>query len=443
MNPTLIKELLESKKYADLKVELLKGHAADIAELLDELDEKTTLLLFRLLPKGIAADVFAHLSPESQSELYMLVNEKELYDILSDLNFDDKIDFLEEIPANVVKRILRNSTETERKLINQFLQYPEDSAGSLMTIEYVDLKKEMTAEEALKKIREIALDKETIYTCYVTDASRHLEGILSLRDLVIASPEVKIEEIMNREMIYANTHDDKEDVAELIKKYDLLAIPVTDNEGRLVGIITVDDIVDVIEEENTEDFHKMATVGKIDINLLDASPLFLIKRRLPWLLLLIFVNIFSGAGIAHFEEVIQAVITLIFFLPLLIDSSGNAGAQSATLMIRAMAVGDVRLENWFRLFKKEFLVALPLGLIMGAAVALIGFYRGGIDVAIVVALAMVTVVMVGSIIGMCLPFIFSKLKFDPATASGPLVTSIADIAGVLIYFSIATWYLGF
>ncbi len=443
MNPTLIKELLESKKYADLKDELLKGHAADIAELLDELDEKTTLLLFRLLPKGIAADVFAHLSPESQSELYILVNEKELYNILSDLNFDDKIDFLEEIPANVVKRILRNSTETERKLINQFLQYPEDSAGSLMTIEYVDLKKEMTAEEALKKIREIALDKETIYTCYVTDASRHLEGILSLRDLVIASPEVKIEEIMNREMIYANTHDDKEDVAELIKKYDLLAIPVTDNEGRLVGIITVDDIVDVIEEENTEDFHKMATVGKIDINLLDASPLFLIKRRLPWLLILIFVNIFSGAGIAHFEEVIQAVITLVFFLPLLIDSSGNAGAQSATLMIRAMAVGDVRLENWFRLFKKEFLVALPLGLIMGAAVALIGFYRGGIDVAIVVALAMVTVVMVGSIIGMCLPFIFSKLKFDPATASGPLVTSIADIAGVLIYFSIATWYLGY
>ena len=443
MNTTLIKELLESKKYADLKGELLKGHTADIAELLDELDEKNTLLLFRLLPKGIAADVFAYLSPDSQSELYMLVNEKELYDILNDLNFDDKIDFLEEIPANVVKRILRSSTETERKLINQFLQYPEDSAGSLMTIEYVDLKKEMNAEEALKKIREIALDKETIYTCYITDASRHLEGILSLRDLVISAPTVKIEKIMNKEMIYANTHDDKEDVAELIKKYDLLAIPVTDNEGRLVGIITVDDIVDVIEEENTEDFHKMATVGKIDINLLDASPLFLIKRRLPWLLLLVFVNIFSGAGIAHFEEVIQAVITLVFFLPLLIDSSGNAGAQSATLMIRSMAVGDVRLENWFRLFKKEFLVALPLGLIMGAAVSLIGFYRGGIDVAIIVALAMVTVVMVGSIIGMCLPFIFSKLKIDPATASGPLITSIADIAGVLISFSIATWYLGF
>lgn len=442
MNPTLIKELLENKNFSELKNELLKGHIADIAEFIDALDEKSTLLVFRLLPKGTAADVFAYLSPESQSELYVLINEKELHDILEELDFDDKIDFLEEIPANIVKKILRNSPETERKLINQFLKYPEDSAGSLMTIEYVDLKKEMTVEQALEKIRKIALDKETIYTCYVTDASRHLEGILSLRDLVIAAPSTKIEEIMNREMIYAKTHDDKEDVADLIKKYDLLAIPVTDNESRLVGIITVDDIVDVIEEENTEDFHKMATIGKIDMNLLEAGPFFLIKRRLPWLLLLIFVNIFSGAGIAHFEIVIQTVITLVFFLPLLIDSSGNAGAQSATLMIRSMATGDVRLENWFKLFKKEFLVAIPLGLFMGATVSIIGYFRGGTNVAVVVALAMVAVVLVGSIIGMCLPFIFSKLNIDPATASGPLVTSIADIAGVLIYFSIAKWYLG-
>lgn len=441
MDLTLIKGLLANKKYTDLKNELLKGHTADIAEFIAALDEKNALLVFRLLPKGIAADVFAHLSPATQSELYVLVNEKELHGILAELDFDDKIDFLEEIPANVVKKILRNSSETERKLINQFLQYPEDSAGSLMTIEYVDLKKEMTVAEALEKIRKIALDKETIYTCYVTDASRHLEGILSLRDLVIAASSEIIEKIMNREMIYVNTHDDKEGVAELIKKYDLLAIPVTDNEGRLVGIITVDDIVDVIEDENTEDFHKMATVGKIDMNLLDASPLFLIKRRMPWLLLLIFVNIFSGAGIAHYEEVIQRVIALVFFLPLLIDSAGNAGAQSATLMIRSMAVGEVQIENWFKLLKKEFLVAIPLGIIMGVTVSVIGFYRGGFQVAVVVALAMVIVVLVGSIIGMCLPFIFSKVKIDPATASGPLVTSIADIAGVMIYFSIAAWYL--
>ncbi len=443
MDRELINQLLEEKKYASLKAEILKEHAADIAEYLCELDTKTRLLVFRLLPKETAADVFAELTTESQTELYVLVNEQELHDILDELDFDDKIDFLEEIPANVVKRILRNSTETERRLINQFLNYPDDSAGSLMTIEFVDLKKEMTVLEALEKVRMIALDKETIYTCYVTDASRHLEGVLSLRDLVIAPPDKKIAEIMRREIIYANTLDDKENVADLIKKYDLIAIPITDNENRLVGIITVDDIVDVIEEENTEDFHKMATIGKIDTSILDASPFFMIKKRLPWLLLLVFVNIFSGASIARFEGIIQAVITLVFFMPLLIDSAGNAGAQSATLMIRAMAVGDVKMENWFKLLKKEIFVALLLGLLMGLAVSFIGYYRGGYDVAVVVALAMVTVVLVGSTIGMCLPFIFSKLNIDPATASGPLVTSIADITGVLIYFSIASWYLNF
>lgn len=441
MNTAKINELLTERKYSLLKDELLKGQLVDIAEIIDELDAKTTLLVFRLLPKEIAADVFAYLSSESQSELSMLVNEQELQDILEALYFDDKIDFLEEMPANVVKRILRNAPESERKLINQFLNYSEDSAGSLMTIEFVDLKKEMLVSEALEKIRKNAPDKETIYTCYVTDASRHLEGILSLRELVMASLNKKIEEIMRREIIFAHTLDDKEYVADLIKKYDLLAIPVTDNEKRLVGIITVDDIVDVIEEENTEDFHKMATVGKINMNVLEAGPLFLLKKRLPWLLVLIFMNIFSGVGLAYFEKTIQAVIALVFFLPLLIGSAGNSGAQSATLMIRAMAVGDVRMNDWFKLLQKEVIVASLLGLIMGFAVSIIGIFKGGTDVAVVVALAMVAVVLVGSTIGMSLPFMFSKLKIDPATASGPLVTSIADIAGIVIYFSIASWYL--
>lgn len=441
INTELIQELLQEKKYTLLKEELLMWQIADIAEYIDELDAKNTLFVFRLLPKEIAADVFSYLSPESQTKLSVLVNEKELQDIIEDLYFDDKIDFLEEIPANVVKRILKNCSETERKLINQFLKYPEDSAGSLMTIEFVDLKKEMTVGEALDKIRRIAPDKETIYSCYVTDASRRLEGILSLRDLVIASPDKKIEEIMRGGIISAHTTDDKEYIAELIKKYDLLAIPITDNENRLVGIITVDDIVDVIEEENTEDFHKMATVGKINMNLLDASPFLLLKKRLPWLLALVFMNILSGAGIAYYEQTIHAVIALVFFLPLLIGSSGNAGSQSATLMIRALAIGDVKIGDWFKLLRKELIVAVVLGLAMGCAVSIIGIYRGGPDVAAVVALAMVAVVLFGSIFGMSLPFLFSKLKMDPAVASGPLVTSIADIAGVLIYFSIATWYL--
>lgn len=442
MDFTRMQELLQSRQYSLLKKELSKEQNVDIAEFLDELDARCTLLVFRLLPKEIAADVFSHLSAESQAQLSVLVNEQELRDILDDLKFDDKIDFLEEVPANVVKRILKHSTETERKLINKFLNYPEDSAGSLMAIEFVELKKEMLVSDALVKIRQGAPGKETIYICYVTDKSRHLEGVLSLRELVIASPEQKIEEIMNREVIYVHTLDDKEDVADLIQKYDLLALPVTDNENRLVGIITVDDIVDVIEEESTEDIHKMATVGKLDVNLLDASPFLLVRKRLPWLLVLIFINVFSGAFIAYYEATIQAVIALVFFLPLLIDSAGNAGSQSATLMIRALTVGDVELRDWFKLFRKEFIISLVLGIFMGLAVSVIGIFRGGIDVAIVVSLTMLVIVLVGSMIGMSLPFLFSKFKIDPAVASGPLVTSIADIAGVLIYFSIASWYLG-
>ena len=440
MNFANLQALMQKKQYAKLIDNLAKSHYADIGEFINQLDTKESILVFRLLPKKVAAEVFAYLDPESQAQISMQINEKELHDILNELYFDDKIDFLEEMPANVVKRILRNSPESERKLINQFLNYPEDSAGSLMTIEFVDLKKEMTVEEALARIREIALDRETIYTCYVTDAFRHLEGIVSLRDLVIARPEQKLEEIMQKRMVAATTLDDKEYVADLIKKYDLLAIPVTDIERRLVGIITVDDIVDVIEDENTKDIHKMASVGEIDINLLCASPLFLIKKRLPWLLVLILVNIFSGLGLAYFENTIQAVISLVFFLPLLINSAGNAGSQSSALMVRALALGDVNKNDWFKLLKKEVVVALLLGLAMSLAVSVIGVFNSTFDVAIVVALSMLSIVLIGSTIGMSLPFLLSKLNLDPATASGPLVTSIADIAGVIVYFSIATWY---
>lgn len=443
MESVEIKRLLREKKYSLLKDELLNEQVVDIAEFIDKLNIKAdVILVFRLLPKEIAAEVFPYLSSESQSEISMLVDEKELAEILDDLYFDDKIDFLEEMPASVVNRILQNASESERKLINQFLNYPDDSAGSIMTIEFVHFKKEMTVQEALDKIRSIAPGKETIYTCYVSDAYRRLEGIVSLRDLVLYPPTDTIADIMRTDIISIDTLDDKEYTADLIKKYNLLAIPVTDHEKRLVGIITVDDIIDVMEDETTEDFHKMATVGEINTSLLDASPWLLLRRRIPWLLILVFVNIFSGAGIAHFQETIESVIALVFFLPLLIDSAGNAGSQSATLMIRALAVGDVRIEDWFQLIKKEFLVAIPLGLFMALAVSLVGFFRAGIDVAVVVALSMVVIVVVGSTVGMSLPFVLNRFNKDPATASGPLVTSIADIAGVLIYFSIARWYLG-
>lgn len=442
MNFDQIMSLLNDKAYILLKKTLLEQKAPDIAEIIDELDPRNGLLVFRLLPKELAVDVFSFLSSESKGSMSRLVDEKELQEIVNELFFDDMIDFLEEMPANVVKRILVNTPETKRKLINQFLKYPDDSAGSVMTIEFVSLRKEMTVEEALSKIRATALEKETVYTCYVIDHERRLEGIVTLKDLVLHSLTKKIEDIMYRDVVSVTTLDNQEKAAELFKKYNFLALPVTDHENRLVGIITVDDIMDVVDEEYTEDLHKMATVGDLDTTILNASPSLLIKKRLPWLLILVFVNIFSGAGIASFEETIQSVISLVFFLPLLIDSAGNAGSQSATLMIRAMALGDVEMEDWFDLLKKEFMVSVPLGLCMALAVSVVGMYRGGMDLAVIVSLSMAIVVVVGSLIGMLLPFIFNKLKIDPATASGPLVTSIADIAGVLIYFSIATWYLG-
>ncbi len=437
-----IMSLLDDKEYVLLKEALLELKAPDIAEIIDELDSKSGLLVFRLLPKELAVDVFSFLSSDSKGSISRLVHEKELQEIVNELFFDDMIDFLEEMPANVVKRILINTPESKRKLINQFLNYPDDSAGSVMTIEFVSLRKEMTVEEALSKIRATALEKETVYTCYVMDHERHLEGIVTLKDLVLHSLTEKIEDIMHRDVISVTTLDNQERAAELFKKYNFLAMPVTDHENRLVGIITVDDIMDVVDEEYTEDLHKMATVGELDTTILNASPSLLIKKRLPWLLILVFVNIFSGAGIASFEETIQSVISLVFFLPLLIDSAGNAGSQSAALMIRALALGDVDTEDWFDLLKKEVMVSIPLGICMALAVSVLGFYRGGMDLAIIVSLSMAIVVIIGSLIGMLLPFIFDRINIDPAAASGPLVTSIADIAGVLIYFSIATWYLG-
>jgi len=435
-------ELLEQKKLMLLKAELLEERTPDIAEFLDELDPKTALMVFRMLPKETAVDVFAYLDSETQKNISQLVNEHELKAILDELFFDDMIDFLEEMPANVVKKILQNTTETRRSLINQFLNYPDNSVGSIMTIEFVDLKKEMTVKAALEKIRRIALEKETIYTCYVMDGERHLEGMVSLKDLVISDPEKKIAEIMREDLVSVTTFDSDEEAAALMQRYNLLALPVVDHENRLVGIVTFDDMMDALEDAVTEDIHRMATVGELNTSVVNAKPWMLLKSRLPWLLVLVFVNILSGAGMAFFEDTIQSIVALVFFLPLLIDSAGNAGSQSSALIIRSMAVGDVELEDWAKLLRKELAVAIPLGLLLGLASSLIGIIRADVGVALVVGLSMAVVVLVGSLVGLLLPFLLKKLNLDPAIASGPLVTSIADIMGVMIYFSIATWYFG-
>lgn len=442
MNKERIMELLEQKKLMLLKAELLEERTPDIAEFLDELDPKTALMVFRMLPKETAVDVFAYLDSETQKNISQLVNEHELKAILDELFFDDMIDFLEEMPANVVKKILQNTTETRRSLINQFLNYPDNSVGSIMTIEFVDLKKEMTVKAALEKIRRIALEKETIYTCYVMDGERHLEGMVSLKDLVISDPEKKIAEIMREDLVSVTTFDSDEEAAALMQRYNLLALPVVDHENRLVGIVTFDDMMDALEDAVTEDIHRMATVGELNTSVVNAKPWMLLKSRLPWLLVLVFVNILSGAGMAFFEDTIQSIVALVFFLPLLIDSAGNAGSQSSALIIRSMAVGDVELEDWAKLLRKELAVAIPLGLLLGLASSLIGIIRADVGVALVVGLSMAVVVLVGSLVGLLLPFLLKKLNLDPAIASGPLVTSIADIMGVMIYFSIATWYFG-
>ncbi len=442
MDKLRFEQMLEQKDLMRLKAELLEYQTPDIAAFIDQLESKTALVVFRLLPKELAVEVFSYLDSQTQANISQLVNEDELKEILDELFFDDMIDALEEMPANVVKKILQNTTETKRSLINQFLNYPDNSVGSIMTIEFVDLKKEMTAGEALAKIRRIALEKETIYTCYVMDGERHLEGIVSLKDLVISDPEQKISEIMLQDIVSVTTLDSDEEAAALMQKYNLLALPVVDHENRLVGIVTVDDVMDALEEAVTEDIHKMATVGELNTSVLNAKPWMLLKSRLPWLLVLVFVNVLSGAGMAYFEDTIQSIVALVFFLPLLIDSAGNAGSQSSALIIRSMAVGDIDIGDWAKLLRKELTVAIPLGLLLGLASYCIGFIRADLGVALVVALSMAVVVLMGSLVGLLLPFLLKKLKLDPAIASGPLVTSIADIMGVMIYFSIATWYFG-
>lgn len=441
----LIGLLSSAKNYPTLKGVFLGMLAADIAELLENIDDKHTIIAFRLLSKDMAVDVFAHLSAEKQSAISKLTNEDELNIIVNELFFDDKIDYLEEMPANIVKRILKNSTEIERKLINQFLKYPDNSAGGLMTIELVDLNKHMTVTQALERIRSNAPDKETIYTCYCIDQYRKLEGTVSLKDLILASPETVIEEIMKKEVLAVNTHEDQEHVASLFKKYDLLNLPVVDREERLVGIITVDDIVDVIEKETTEDFHVMAAVrGKAKKDkLLQVSIPHAIRLRLPWLIITLFGGMLAGGVIQIFEEALTAVIVLAMFIPVIMDMGGDIGIQTSTIVIRGLATGDIKRQNAMKTLFREALIGISMGIICGVVVGIAGqIWQGVPMLGVAVGGAMIATIAVASFMGAFLPIIFERLKVDPAVVSGPLITTIKDITGLLIYFGIATLTMG-
>jgi len=436
--------LVIDKDYTSLKNELIKAQPYDIAEFINTLEGKQALLVFRLLPKEVAVNVFSHLSTERQAELSEHISEKELADIVSDLYFDDKIDFLEEMPANLVKKILTNTSAVERKLINQFLMYPEYSAGSLMTIEFVDLKKQMRVGEALEKIRKTAPDKETIYTCYVIDAERHLEGIVSLKDLVLAPVDKTLGDIMHEEPLYVNTHDDQEYIADIFKNYDLLAVPVVDNEQRLVGIITIDDIVDVIEEENTEDFYKMAAVQPSDEEYINAGVLTLARKRIVWLLVLMVSASFTGYIIRHFEAALQSVVVLAAFIPMLMNTGGNAGSQASTLVIRSIVLGEIDSKDIFRVIWKEMRISILVGIILSALnfVRIYFLEKYPLTIALTVSVTLVFTVIIAKIIGGMLPILAKKLKLDPAIMASPLITTIVDALTLIIYFYFAITFIG-
>ncbi len=416
-------------------------HAATVADELKDLDTIQVRHLLLALDPRLRAEIFGHLGEEMQVELAESFRSKDLAQTLQFMSPDERADFYQALPQDLQEIILPLLARAQREDLLRLHSYEDGTAGAVMTSDYATLSPQLTAREAIEQLRQEAPDRETIYNSYVIDEERKLIGVVGLRSLIVSPSFKKVADIMETEVISALVDESQEDVAKKIAKFDLLAIPVLDQEGHLLGIVTVDDVLDVAQEEATEDFHLMGSVQDVGMSLREASAWLLVQKRLPWLLVLVLMNVFSGAGIAYFEDVIQATVALVFFLPLLIDSGGNAGSQSATLMVRALATGDVTRSDWLSLLGREVLIALAIGLMMALAVSLLGFYRGGPDVALVVSSAMILVVLTGSLIGMSLPFLLSKFDFDPATASAPLVTSIADIAGVLIYFSIATAWL--
>ena len=443
MDERRLEYLIEEKKYVTLKKELEEMNEVDIAELIEPLDIHASLLIFRMLPKDLAVDVFAHFSVEQQRNFISVVTDTELKDIIDELFFDDMIDIIEEVPANIVKKILLNTKEEERNLINQFLKYPPDSAGSIMTIEYVDLKKSMTVKDALVHIKETGLDKETVYTCYVTDRNRKLEGIVSLRKLVISDEDRTIEDIMDKDVIYVHTGDDQETVAAIFKRYGFLALPVVDKEDRLTGIITIDDIMNVIDQETTEDFQKMAAMSPSEEKYLDASIFTLAKHRVIWLLVLMISATFTGGIIRKYEEVLQSVVVLTAFIPMLMDTGGNSGSQSSTLVIRGIALGEIELKDAGKVIWKEFRISIIVGIVLGV----VNFFRiylfenVGFYVSLTVSITLFVTVVIAKVVGGILPMIAKKVNIDPAIMAGPLITTIVDALSLMVYFSVASCML--
>ncbi|PWH85857.1 magnesium transporter [Brumimicrobium oceani] len=441
---TRLIDLIKEGKWKALKKEVGRIEPYDVAELLEELAERDKIIIFRLLDNEQTKDVFKRLSQDKRQEIIegLAENASKIARLLNDIEPDDRTAFLAELPGEVAQKLIQYLSPEQRAITNQLLGYPKDSIGRLMTTEYVAVQPEFTVIDTFQHIRQYGHDSETLNVIYIVDENWKLLDDLRIKELLLADPNQAVNNLINHQFVALNATDDQEEAIKMFKNYDRVALPVVSEEGVLIGIVTFDDIMDIADAESSEDFHKFGAMQSSVTNPLKARIFDLYKNRVFWLLALVFMNLFSGAVLESFENVIQSVVALVFFLPLLIDSGGNAGSQTATLMIRSLAMGDVKMSDWYKLIGKELVVSLFLGLTMAAGVALVASFRAP-EVIVVVALTMTLTVLMGSTVGLLLPFVFTKLKLDPATASAPLITSIADISGVIIYFSIASWYFGF
>ena len=417
-------------------------YPADVEMLMETLNEKELLLVFRLLPKELAADVFVEMDPDMQESLITRFTDKELSEVMSELYVDDTVDIIEEMPANIVTRLLKAADSETRKQINDILKYPKDSAGSVMTTEFVKLRESMTVREAFQTIRKVGVDKETIYTCYVTERAK-LIGVVTVKDMLLCDETKTIGDIMERNVIYVNTHDDKEETVNLMSKYDFMTMPVTDAEGRLVGIVTFDDAIDVIQEETTEDIEKMAAITPTDKPYLKLGVFSTWKNRIPWLALLMVSATFTGTIISHYEESLAKVVALTAFIPMLMDTGGNAGSQASVTIIRGLSLGEIRFGDILRVVWKEFRVSL----LCGFTLALLGFMKAmfidrvSVTIGIVIALTLFVTIVSAKLVGCVLPMLAKKLGFDPAVMASPFITTIVDAIGLVVYFKIATLLL--
>ncbi|HJA67302.1 MAG TPA: magnesium transporter [Candidatus Mediterraneibacter cottocaccae] len=438
MNRDIFVKLLQQRQFKAVRSILDVMNEVDIASLLSELEDKELALAFRLIPKDKAAEVFANMDSSMQSSLVEIFTEKELKELLDDLYMDDTVDILEELPANLVSRILDAVSPDARVKINELLNYPDDSAGSIMTTEYVDLRQTMTVAQSMAHIKKTGIHKETIYTCYVTER-RKLIGTVSAKELMTEDDDMLIRDLMETKIISVRTHTDKEDVAQLFRKYDLIAIPVLDEDDLLVGIVTFDDAMDVMVEEATEDITKMAAINPSEKPYFATSVFAHAKNRIPWLLILMFTSIITGNIITKYENAFAAIPLLVAFIPMLTDTGGNCGSQSSTLIIRGIALGEIRFRDIFRVIFKEFRISLIVGLVLSAAngVRILIQYRNA-ELALVIMLSLIFTVIISKMIGCILPLLAKRAGLDPAIMASPLITTLVDICSILIYFNVAT-----